>query len=72
MKIIDIQPGKTYRKSRVQENLNQKPTYEYKIYVLDKNDSECKVLASIGGAPSKWYDMKEYRNWKIQDQKQIA
>jgi hypothetical protein len=68
MKFNEIEPGKQYTKSVVDENRSCKPTINYKIYVLDVNVTEKKILASIGGAPSKWYSTAEYKNWERREQ----
>lgn len=68
MKIKEIIPGKTYCKTNVDRNVPVNSPHrevEIKIYVLDIDTINCRVLASIGGAPSKWYNKSIWGNWKM-------
>lgn len=33
------------------------------VFVLEIDRPKARVLASINGAPAKWYNKEQYRNW---------
>jgi hypothetical protein len=66
MKFDDFEPGKAYTKTTVDSNKSNSKSREIntRIYVLDINPMNKNILASVGGAPSKWYPPMVYNGWK--------
>jgi len=72
MKIEDIQPGKVYWKghTKIDGRTKYKEVIAVKIYVIQVDVVNKKVLASINGMPAQWVLKQAYFRWVLDNPSQ--
>lgn len=69
MKIEDVQPGKKYWKvqTKMDGRLRIKEVIGIKVYVLQVDKINNRVLASLNGMCAEWFNKNTVARWKTED-----
>lgn len=69
MKFEDIKKGKKYYKKQTKTDSRRKisKVTGIAVLVLDTNETNVQVLASLGGTPAQWFSIYSYQKWVAND-----